>query len=45
LAVIAAGGVNALAHIRKARQANLSGVVVGRALYEGRFTLKEALEC
>jgi phosphoribosylformimino-5-aminoimidazole carboxamide ribotide isomerase len=45
LAVIAAGGVNALADIRKARQAKLSGVVVGRALYEGRFTLKEALEC
>lgn len=45
LAVIAAGGVNTLVDIRKARQAKLNGVVVGRALYEGRFTLTEALEC
>lgn len=45
LEVVAAGGVNALADIRRARRANLSGVVVGRALYERRFTLKEALEC
>lgn len=45
LRVIAAGGVNALTDIRQARQAGLSGVITGRALYEGKFTLKEALAC
>ena len=45
LRVIAAGGVNALTDIRRAHQAGLSGVITGRALYEGKFTLKEALAC
>jgi phosphoribosylformimino-5-aminoimidazole carboxamide ribonucleotide (ProFAR) isomerase len=27
-----------------AREANLAGVVIGRALYEGTIDLKEALE-
>jgi phosphoribosylformimino-5-aminoimidazole carboxamide ribotide isomerase len=45
LQVIAAGGVNDLNDIRRARQAGLSGVIIGRALYEGKFTLKEALGC
>lgn len=45
LRVIAAGGVNALSDIRRARQAGLRGVITGRALYEGKFTLREALEC
>lgn len=45
LRVIAAGGVNGLGDVRRARQAGLSGVIIGRALYEGKFTLKEALEC
>jgi phosphoribosylformimino-5-aminoimidazole carboxamide ribotide isomerase len=45
LQVIASGGVNTLDHIRAVRQAGLNGVIVGRALYEGKFTLQEALEC
>lgn len=45
LRVIASGGVNALADVRRVREAGLSGVIIGRALYDGRFTLKEALEC
>jgi phosphoribosylformimino-5-aminoimidazole carboxamide ribotide isomerase len=42
--VIASGGVAGTADIRAARDAGLAGVIVGRALYEGRFGLVEALE-
>jgi phosphoribosylformimino-5-aminoimidazole carboxamide ribotide isomerase len=45
LDVIASGGVASLEDIRRARQTELLGVVVGRALYEGRLTLEEALQC
>jgi phosphoribosylformimino-5-aminoimidazole carboxamide ribotide isomerase len=41
--VIASGGVAALDDIRGAREAGLAGAIVGRALYEARFTLAEAL--
>jgi phosphoribosylformimino-5-aminoimidazole carboxamide ribotide isomerase len=40
-----AGGVGRLDHLRELRalrQVNLSGVIVGKALYEGRFTVAEA---
>jgi phosphoribosylformimino-5-aminoimidazole carboxamide ribotide isomerase len=43
--VIASGGVGCLEDIRAVREAGLSGVVVGKALYDGQFTLKEALTC
>jgi len=43
-AVIASGGVAGIGDIRAARDAGLAGVIVGRALYEGRFGLVEALE-
>ena len=39
-----AGGVGRLEHLRalrELRQVNLSGVIVGKALYEGRFTIAE----
>src|SRR5439155_1180467 len=39
------GGVAALDDLRAIRTAGLAGAVVGRALYEGRFTLAEALQC
>ncbi|HUR92993.1 MAG TPA: HisA/HisF-related TIM barrel protein [Gemmatimonadales bacterium] len=42
-AVIASGGVASVADIRAARQAGLDGTIVGRALYEGRVTLADAL--
>lgn len=42
--VIASGGVGTLRHLRHlAIIEGLSGVVVGRAIYEGSFTLPEAL--
>jgi phosphoribosylformimino-5-aminoimidazole carboxamide ribotide isomerase len=43
--VIASGGVAKLSHILAIRQADLDGVVVGKALYEGNFTLAEAMAC
>ena len=41
--VIVSGGVVSAEDIRGARASGLAGVVVGRALYEGRLTLSEAL--
>ena len=43
LRVIASGGVAGLEDIQRVRRAGLAGVIIGRALYEGRITLKEAL--
>ena len=41
--VIVSGGIASAADIRNAAEARLSGAIVGRALYEGRLTLPEAL--
>jgi phosphoribosylformimino-5-aminoimidazole carboxamide ribotide isomerase len=43
--VVLAGGVATLDELRAARNAGLAGVIVGRALLAGRFTLAEALAC
>ena len=43
LDVIASGGVHTMDDVIAARDANLSGVIIGRALYEGTVDLKEAL--
>jgi phosphoribosylformimino-5-aminoimidazole carboxamide ribotide isomerase len=45
LDVIVSGGVGSLDDLRAARKAGLAGACVGRALYDGRFTIAEALEC
>jgi len=45
LEVIASGGVGSLAHVRAVRAARLAGVIVGRALHEGRLSVEEALAC
>ena len=42
--VILSGGVSSLDDLRSAAHAGLAGVVVGRALYEGRFDLAQALQ-
>ena len=42
--VIASGGVAGLPDIVAARDAGLAGVIVGRALYEGRLDLSAALQ-
>ncbi len=45
VAVQASGGMATLADIAACRDAGCSGVVIGKALLEGRFTLAEALAC
>jgi phosphoribosylformimino-5-aminoimidazole carboxamide ribotide isomerase len=45
LAVQASGGVRSLDDIRAARAAGARGVILGRALLEGRFTIEDALAC
>jgi phosphoribosylformimino-5-aminoimidazole carboxamide ribotide isomerase len=45
-ALIASGGVGSLAHLEAVAAGaagNVEGVIVGRALYEGRFTVAEAI--
>lgn len=47
LRLIASGGISSLEDLRRLRDLgipNLDGVIVGRALYEERFTIAEALE-
>lgn len=41
--VIASGGVGTLDHLAQLRDAGIESVVVGRALYDKRFTLAEAI--
>ena len=43
--VQASGGARSLDDIRAARDAGASAVILGRALLEGRFSLKDALQC
>jgi phosphoribosylformimino-5-aminoimidazole carboxamide ribotide isomerase len=44
LDVIASGGVHTLVDVKAAHQANLAGVIIGRALYEGTIDLREAVK-
>jgi phosphoribosylformimino-5-aminoimidazole carboxamide ribotide isomerase len=43
LRVVASGGVSRIEDVRRAREAGLAGVIIGRALYEGGLSLKDAL--
>ena len=45
LDVQASGGVSSLDDIRAVKALGVSGAILGRALLEGRFTVKEALAC
>ena len=42
--IIAAGGIGNLNDLTALKRVGVEGVVIGKALYEGRFTLKEALK-
>jgi phosphoribosylanthranilate isomerase len=44
LPVLASGGVGSLEDLRRLARVEVEGVVVGKALYEGAFTLREAME-
>ncbi|MDO6477678.1 1-(5-phosphoribosyl)-5-[(5-phosphoribosylamino)methylideneamino]imidazole-4-carboxamide isomerase [Alteromonas sp. 1_MG-2023] len=41
----ASGGIGGLDDIRDLRPANVGGVILGRALLEGKFTVEEAIAC
>ena len=41
----ASGGICSLENIRKLREMNVSGAIIGRALYENQLTLSEVLSC
>lgn len=47
--VIVSGGIGSLEDVRNVKkastQSNIAGVIIGKALYEKRFTLEEALSC
>jgi phosphoribosylformimino-5-aminoimidazole carboxamide ribotide isomerase len=43
VAVVASGGVASLDDVRACRAAGLAGVIVGKAIYEGRVDLHEAI--
>ena len=45
LDIIISGGIDGLDDLRRVEAAGLAGAIVGRALFEGRFTLEEALAC
>ena len=44
LQVQASGGVAETSDLTAARDAGCAGAIVGRAIYEGRFTVEQALE-
>jgi phosphoribosylformimino-5-aminoimidazole carboxamide ribotide isomerase len=41
--VIASGGIASLDDLRRVREAGLAGAIVGRAIYEGRFSVRDAI--
>lgn len=41
--IVASGGVGTLDHLRELRKLPIQGAIVGRALYDGAFTLEQAL--
>jgi phosphoribosylformimino-5-aminoimidazole carboxamide ribotide isomerase len=46
LSVIAAGGVSSISDVRRLAELNLprlDGVIIGKALYEGRIEIEEAM--
>jgi phosphoribosylformimino-5-aminoimidazole carboxamide ribotide isomerase len=44
LTILASGGVGTLDHVAALAEAGFEAAIIGRALYEGRFTLAEAAE-
>jgi len=42
--IIAAGGIGSVGDLVALKEIGMDGAVIGKALYEGRFTLKEAIQ-
>lgn len=45
LNIIASGGVSSIADLKKLKKLDIYGAIIGKALYEGKFKLEEALKC
>ena len=45
LDLISSGGVGTLEDVRALKALDLSGIIIGKALYENKFTLREAISC
>ncbi|WP_427450812.1 1-(5-phosphoribosyl)-5-[(5-phosphoribosylamino)methylideneamino]imidazole-4-carboxamide isomerase [Litorimonas sp. WD9-15] len=43
--LITSGGVGTLDHVRDLKALNPHGIIIGKALYEGAFTLDDAITC
>lgn len=44
LPVIASGGVSSVADVRELARIGMAGCIIGRALYEGRLTIRESIQ-
>ncbi len=42
--IVAAGGIGSIGDLAALKEIGVEGTVIGKALYEGRFTLKEAIQ-
>ena len=42
--IVAAGGIGSIGDLAALKETGVEGAVIGKALYEGRFTLKEAIQ-
>ncbi|QCI26642.1 1-(5-phosphoribosyl)-5-[(5-phosphoribosylamino)methylideneamino] imidazole-4-carboxamide isomerase [Buchnera aphidicola (Thelaxes californica)] len=45
LCIQASGGIGSISDIIKVKQTKVNSVIIGRALLENKFTIKEAIEC
>ncbi len=45
LDLITSGGVGSLEDVRQLKALNPKGIIIGKALYENKFTLKQAIKC
>ena len=43
--LITSGGVGTLDHVKDLKALNPHGVIIGKALYENKFSLAEAIAC
>ena len=43
--LITSGGVGKLDHVKSLKRLNPHGIIIGKALYEGAFSLKSAISC
>jgi len=43
--IIASGGVTTLADVKRLKEIDMYGAIIGKALYDGVIDLKEAIEC